>query len=125
MGEYSDGGDDTFFDDLRQWGSPESKIAKLKAQRKQNAPAEFFVEPENRDVVRVFMRALTQWRGQSVVAGKHLLQLRSGLVYEALPTIATALRVEMDEPLLDALRVMEAEALLVHAQRQEQLLKGR
>jgi hypothetical protein len=124
MGEHADGGDEFFFDDLRKWGSPESKIAKLKAQRKPNAPAEFLVEPENRDAVRVFMRALTQWRGETVVAGKLMFRTRTGLDYAALPPIVRALRVRLDEALLDAVRIMEAEALLVHARRQEAFLKS-
>lgn len=125
MGERADDGE-ALYADLRLWGTPEAEIDRLKAEHRSHAQQSVVeIEPENRDAFRVFLRVMSQWRGQPIVAGTKLIFLRSGLEYATLPVVAQALGLVLDEELLDAVRVMEAEALLVHTQRQQDHLTSR
>jgi hypothetical protein len=123
MGERDDDGEQVF-SDLRALKVPESEIAKLKAKHAGNARNNIIeVEPENRDAVRIFNRAMSQWRSETIVAGKHLLERHKGLDYAVLPTIAAALGIAFDERVFDAIRVMEGVALQIYVRRQEEYLR--
>jgi|GEM_PF-808037 len=126
MGEGADDGGEQVFEDLRALGVSEAEIAQLKAEQQRDARSNVIeVEPENRGAVRIFLRAMSQWRGEAIVAGRHLLVMRSGLDYTVLPAIAQILNVELDEQTFDGVRVMEAEALTIHIRRQEEVLRRR
>lgn len=71
----------------------------------------FGVWPENWDVLRVFLAMATQWRFAGMAG------VPSGLDYAALPSVLRFLRLRPDEALFERLRVMEAEALEVFADR--------
>jgi hypothetical protein len=123
MGEREDDGE-KLFDDLRRWQVPEDEIAKLKAEHRRDArSSNIEVEPENRAAVRIFTRAMSQWRGHPVATAKHLLVVRTGLDYAALPVIAQATGHPLDEETLDKVRVMESIALAIYAERQTRILQ--
>lgn len=125
MGERGDNGE-KLFADLRLHGVPESEIAALKAEHRRDARSDTIeIEPENRDTVLLFIRAMSQWRTEHIVAGDRLLEMRTGLDYGALPTVATALGVTLNAQLLDGIRIMEAESLRIHRRRQEDILRRR
>src|ERR1700733_61720 len=69
------------------------------------------VEPENADAVRLFRQMQTQWKVSPFVAGKHIVYARTGLDYAALGPVSAALKIEITEATLDAIRVLEQECL--------------
>lgn len=67
----------------------------------------------------------TQWHTQIVVAGKHLLRIRTGLDYGVLGDLAAGLQppVPLSEAVMDGLRLMEAEALSIFDRRDARTLR--
>jgi hypothetical protein len=67
----------------------------------------------------------TQWHTQVVVAGKHLLRVRTGLDYGVLAGLAAGLQppVPLSEAVMDGLRLMEAEALVIYDRRNARVLR--
>jgi hypothetical protein len=69
------------------------------------------VAAENWPALRVFVAMGTQWR-RAGLGG-----IETGLDYAALPAVCGALAVPLDEDLLWRVRMLEAEALAVMAER--------
>jgi hypothetical protein len=111
---------------FRNANATPAALAQLQARMKPEDEGErrIVVEPENADAVRLFRQMQSQWRVQAVATAKRLIVLRTGLDYGALAPIAAALRVELGEETMDALRLLEAETLAIHNRRQEQLLRS-
>jgi hypothetical protein len=104
--------------------SPEA-IARTRArmEKEESGDAEpLTVEPENVEAFRLFRRLQTQWRITGLAAGRAAIFARTGLDYAALPPLATALAIAVDEDLLDRIAILEAETLIIHAERQRQAL---
>lgn len=106
--------------------SPE-KIAAVRATAKSKDDEGHVVEiePENWDAFRLFRRMLTQWHTQSVVAGTKLVTVKTGLNYAALAVIRDELGIAPSQHTIDAIGLMEAEALVIHQRRETAQLRRR
>lgn len=67
--------------------------------------------------MRLFLRLGTQWNWASLNAGLRGALVRTGLKYEAVPIVASAMGLTLDEALLDGLRVLESETATLEATR--------
>jgi hypothetical protein len=103
------GGDDGIDTQVKALGLPPEIAARLRAEARGAAPEDVEVLPDNWPAVRLFCAMGTQWRraGMSGTA--------TGFDYGALPIVAGALGLGLDEDLLGRLQVMEGEALKLMA----------
>lgn len=108
-------------------GIPEAEIeATLSALgEKTDDACEFPIEPENRDTVRLYLGLETQWRIETVVAGKLVITRRHGIEYSAVPTLARGLRIRLTESVWTGLQLMERETLAIYARRETEALQRR
>ena len=107
-------------------GVPADQIAAALAlaEPKREAQRDIEVEPENRDAVRLFRRMLTQWRVETVVAGRVAVTIRHGLDKTVLPGIAAGIDIKLTDAVWDGLEAMEGEALTIFARREQAALRG-
>lgn len=111
---------------LEESGVSPEEISRVKARAEPEKRSNVIVvEPENAGAVRVFRQMQTQWRVQPITTARRVVLARTGLDYGALAPIAAALRVDLTEDIMDALRLLEAETLAIHMRRQEQILMQR
>ena len=111
-------------DSLRRFGRPDL-AEELEAKRETESQRENVVEvePENVNAVRLFQSMQTQWNRIGLAAGFKAAIMRIGLRYEALPVVAAALGVAVGEHELQALQIMESEAIRIDHERQRRGLR--
>lgn len=98
-------------------------IAELEADKERGKDIVVEIEPENADAVRIFRQMQTQWRRAVITTPKAVVLVHESLDYTPLPTIAGAIGAVLSEECLDALRIMEAETLLIFAKRNRDVLR--
>ncbi len=104
---------------------PEAQIEEALAAISENSYArKFSIEPENVDAVRLYRGLRTQWRVETVVAGRLFLTLHHGIDYTAAPTVARALRIRVSEQVWTGLQIMENETLVIYGRREAAALQG-
>lgn len=112
-------------EEWRRKGVPEAQIEEaLSAIGGSNGAHEFSIEPENRDVARLYRGVRTQWRIETVVAGRLFLTRHHGIDYAVVPTVARALRIRLTERVWSGLQIMEDEALAIYGRRETAALQG-
>jgi hypothetical protein len=111
--------------DLEAMNASPEQLAKFQAKAGPGDNA-IGVEPENWNVFRLFRQMhRSQWRRQTVVAGRNIATRTYGLEFSALAPIASALCIELSEELLDQLREMEDQALTIFDKRMSAALSRR
>lgn len=111
---------------MQQWNVDPKVIAALAAKAEGDAEDDVVeIEPENVDAFRIFRQMLTQWNTQSIVAGNKLVTIKTGLNLAALPGIREELGIKPSPRTMEAIRLMEAEALTIHARRENAAMRRR
>lgn len=103
---------DRLVEDLRHYGAPEDVIAQAIADF--GATVEdptFLVHPDNVVAVRLFRAMSTQWRMLTISTLSNARVVRTGLIYEALPTVTAMSGLTPAPDDFARLQIMEAEAL--------------
>jgi len=94
-------------------GAKQSDVA---AMRQETEEEDLVLQPECVEPFQLFHRLGTQWHRQMINTMNSARLIRTGLDYGAAAQVADALGLAFDAPMLDALQIMEAEALKVFAE---------
>lgn len=112
--------------DLLAFGATPEEIAKtgVAVEGSEDAARQIHVEPENVDAVRIFVRLQSQWKVSSLSAGRKAVLVYTGLDYTAVPVVAAALGITVDDNVLGKINVMERESMRIREHRLQQSLNA-
>lgn len=100
---------------LKLSGICRETLSDCRRDRQRKEAAALLLSPVARDALELYHAAGTQWHEG--------FNGRTGMIYSEARTVAEAYGIEWDRPLLDRLRVLEYEALMIAAEEREKAAK--
>lgn len=113
--------------DMEAMGAPPEQLDRLRPKAEpENQARVVEVEPELWDAFRVFrLIEPSQWRKETVLAGKTLITLRHSLDYGVIPGLAQSIGIQLGEQTWEQIGAMQDVARVIYADRQRMELARR